>query len=275
MGKPRAMKMQAVLPVCLLLGQLGFGSADDSNHKYSPGEEVKVWANKVGPYHNPQESYLYHSLPFCRPSKREQKARTLGDALEGNTLLNTGISLQFRSDVSDNKDTERVSMCTVELKADSAASFEFAISRQYWYQLYVDELPVWAMVGESTPSEAGSDEPWGLLLCNHCFCIWIQKWQYVCTVTWSRLENGDDVNSIGFPIILAVGGIWAQCDCSHVSGHSQCALQHPGSCDSYLVCHCSTTHCHGHYARAQLEWDTQSAVPYFYNTWILAKKEVA
>jgi len=145
---------KSTLFVCLLaLGHLRVGSADESNHKYTPDEEVKVWANKVGPYHNPQESYLYHSLPFCRPNKREQKPRTLGDSLEGNTLLNTGISLKFRSDVSGNKDTGRVTMCTVVLKEDSAASFEFAISRQYWYQLYVDELPVRAMVGESIDSD--------------------------------------------------------------------------------------------------------------------------
>ena len=45
-----------------------------------------------------QESYLYHSLPFCRPSQHEQKPRTLGDALEGNTLLNTGIAFKFLCD---------------------------------------------------------------------------------------------------------------------------------------------------------------------------------
>jgi transmembrane 9 superfamily protein 3 len=117
-------------------------SADETNHKYIQGEEVKVWSNKVGPYHNPQESYLYHSLPFCRPSKQEQKPRTLGDALEGNTLLNTGIALKFMS----NRD--RADMCKVDLNEDMASSFDFAVARQYWYQLYLDELPVWAMVGE-------------------------------------------------------------------------------------------------------------------------------
>jgi hypothetical protein len=55
--------------------------------QYTDGEEVTVWLNKVGPYHNPQEvrqwlllscpafsriaclqTYAYHSLPFCQPT---------------------------------------------------------------------------------------------------------------------------------------------------------------------------------------------------------------
>lgn len=35
--------------------------------QYTPGEEVTLWTNKVGPYHNPQETYDYYSLPFCKP----------------------------------------------------------------------------------------------------------------------------------------------------------------------------------------------------------------
>ncbi len=33
-------------------------------------------------------------------------------------------------------------MCTVKLNAETAASFQFAISHHYWYQMYIDELPV-------------------------------------------------------------------------------------------------------------------------------------
>lgn len=80
--------------------------------QYAVGEPVKLWANKVGPYHNPQEvpasapmrltslpqeTYLYHSLPYCRPYVHERKSHSLGDALEGNTLINTGIKIAFLS----------------------------------------------------------------------------------------------------------------------------------------------------------------------------------
>ena len=38
--------------------------------QYNPAEEVTVWTNKVGPYHNPQETYDYYKLPFCKPNVR-------------------------------------------------------------------------------------------------------------------------------------------------------------------------------------------------------------
>lgn len=28
--------------------------------------QVTLWANKVGPYENPQETYPYYMLPFCK-----------------------------------------------------------------------------------------------------------------------------------------------------------------------------------------------------------------
>ena len=34
--------------------------------QYNEGEEVVLWMNTVGPYHNQQETYKYFSLPFCR-----------------------------------------------------------------------------------------------------------------------------------------------------------------------------------------------------------------
>jgi len=27
---------------------------------------VDLWVNKVGPYHNPQETYEYYKLPYCK-----------------------------------------------------------------------------------------------------------------------------------------------------------------------------------------------------------------
>ena len=39
--------------------------AGEYDHTYKDGEEAILWVNKVGPYHNPQETYLYYSLPFC------------------------------------------------------------------------------------------------------------------------------------------------------------------------------------------------------------------
>merc|ERR1711871_1392841 len=149
----RTMRVVLLLASTLVLGLSRLGVvADESAHTYHSGEAVKLWANKVGPYHNPQETYLYHSLPYCRPYVHERKSRSLGDALEGNTLINTGIKITFLND------TEFTHMCTVKLNAETASSFQFAISHHYWYQMYIDELPVWAMVGEEQAVDGHPDQ---------------------------------------------------------------------------------------------------------------------
>lgn len=37
--------------------------------KYKTGDHVTLYVNKVGPYHNPQETYHYYTLPVCRPKE--------------------------------------------------------------------------------------------------------------------------------------------------------------------------------------------------------------
>ena len=39
------------------------------------------------------------------------------------------------------------------LSLEDAETFKYAISQHYWYQLYLDDLPVWGMVGEIVGSE--------------------------------------------------------------------------------------------------------------------------
>jgi hypothetical protein len=35
--------------------------------QFEDQEKITLWYNKVGPYNNPQETYQYFDLPFCRP----------------------------------------------------------------------------------------------------------------------------------------------------------------------------------------------------------------
>ena len=39
-------------------------------------------------------------------------------------------------------------LCSQVLTKEQAALFEHAVLHHYWYQMYVDDLPVWGMVGE-------------------------------------------------------------------------------------------------------------------------------
>ena len=79
-------------------------AADEWSHKYKPNEDVTLWVNKVGPYHNPQETYVYYSLPFCstKPVELlEHRYDALGEVLEGNDLISSGLRFRFQEPVND------------------------------------------------------------------------------------------------------------------------------------------------------------------------------
>lgn len=54
--------------------------------------------NTVGPYHNPQETYNYMTLPYCTGGidSKYSYRQTLGEALQGIKLVNSWIRLLFK-----------------------------------------------------------------------------------------------------------------------------------------------------------------------------------
>lgn len=66
--------------------------------QYDNTDEVVVWMNTVGPYHNRQETYEYFSLPFCGGPKESisHYHETLGEALLGVELQFSGLDIDFR-----------------------------------------------------------------------------------------------------------------------------------------------------------------------------------
>lgn len=125
--------------------------SDDTNHEYTTNEAVTLWVNTVGPYHNPQETYPYYQLPFCKPDlgiETKKRPSGIGEILEGNELRNSGFKLHFAINV------ESEDVCHMELDKTSVSSFELAVDQQYWYELYLDDLPMWGMVGETLRDEA-------------------------------------------------------------------------------------------------------------------------
>jgi hypothetical protein len=53
----------------------------------------------VGPLENPQETYEYYHLPFCKPDKIEEPGEGLGEALMGFELRGSVYEIQFMVDV--------------------------------------------------------------------------------------------------------------------------------------------------------------------------------
>lgn len=123
--------------------------------QYKPGEEVKLWVNKVGPFNNPQETYNYYTLPFCRPRPLERpqnKWGGLGEVLEGNQLVDSQLDIRFRVN------EDRRDICSEQLDESDAEEFETAVRSNYWFELYMDDLPIWGFVGEVAPLTSDGDE---------------------------------------------------------------------------------------------------------------------
>ncbi|KAL1139363.1 hypothetical protein AAG570_006347 [Ranatra chinensis] len=142
--------------------------------------------NTVGPYHNRQETYTYFSLPFCRGQKERinHYHETLGEALQGVELDFSGLDIEYRSDIS------RTVYCEIQLNDEKLKAFIYAVKNHYWYQMYIDDLPIWGIVG------GYDDSP------QPTYYIWTHKkfdigynWKHIVDVNLTseskvELENG-------------------------------------------------------------------------------------
>ncbi|KJE94757.1 transmembrane protein TM9SF3 [Capsaspora owczarzaki ATCC 30864] len=144
----------ALLVVAALLAAVAI--ADEHDHLYENFDEVVLWMNTVGPYHNRQETYNFFSLPFCRGPKPsiDHPHETIGEALQGIDLEFSGLDIRFGVDVP-----ERKAYCQVVLTEDNFDAFVYAVRNHYWYQMYLDDLPIWDNVGETVvPDDQTGDE---------------------------------------------------------------------------------------------------------------------
>ncbi|XP_004504187.1 transmembrane 9 superfamily member 1-like [Cicer arietinum] len=129
--------------------------ASDSDHKYQRDDQVNLWVNKVGPYNNPQETYNYYSLPFCHPSSSATAAHKwggLGEVLGGNELIDSQIEIKFL------KNVDKTVFCQIDLDDAKAKQFKDAIENNYWFEFFMDDLPLWGYVGELHPDKNSDND---------------------------------------------------------------------------------------------------------------------
>jgi len=132
-----------------IIGVLG----DEKHHTYEDDEEVIFWMNTIGPYHNRQETYDYYSLPFCRGKSEKVHVRpheNIGDALQGVELTYSGLEISYKQDV------EAEAFCEIEVDERTYETLAAAVDNHYWYQAYIDDLPIWGIVGELDDDKASN-----------------------------------------------------------------------------------------------------------------------
>jgi len=121
--------------------------AGKDTHTYKMGEDVVVWTDKVGPYNNPQETYEYSTLGLCELEGEdiavEQGELSIGETLEGHAFFSSP-----RLDIHFGQNKAQTPLCNMKLNEEKAKALATMINDNYWYQLYIDDLPIWAFVGE-------------------------------------------------------------------------------------------------------------------------------
>ncbi|XP_039134869.1 transmembrane 9 superfamily member 2-like [Dioscorea cayenensis subsp. rotundata] len=132
----------AVVSVVMLLA-CGLGVlGSESDHRYKEGERVPLYANKVGPFHNPSETYRFYDLPFCVPEHVTDKKEALGEILNGDRLVDAPYELNFR------EDKQLKSVCKKTLLKEDVRKLRDAVSKDYYFQMYYDDLPFWGFLGK-------------------------------------------------------------------------------------------------------------------------------
>ncbi|CAM8877211.1 unnamed protein product [Rhodiola kirilowii] len=61
---PSLLLVAAFLLVCMAYEV----ASDGSDHRYKAGDPVPLYANKIGPFHNPTETYRYFNFHFVPQS---------------------------------------------------------------------------------------------------------------------------------------------------------------------------------------------------------------
>ena len=87
------------------------------------------------------------------------------------------------------------SICDVELTSEDTKKFKFAVSRQYWMQLFLDDLPIYGLVGEM--SEAPEQQVCHIWVFYSLLFTLKQLQHYVYTHwTFDIAHNNDRVISV-------------------------------------------------------------------------------
>lgn len=120
-------------------------------HTYKDKDEVHIIVNSVGPFNNPTEKYRFYSLPFCEvhkpDGKKEKKGavrhkQRLHEAIAGDRRESSAYVVEFSEAVKDKV------LCEHTLKEDDLVKFKYAIANSYYFEMYVEDLPMSGFIGD-------------------------------------------------------------------------------------------------------------------------------
>ncbi|CAM8913434.1 unnamed protein product [Rhodiola kirilowii] len=186
-------KLRAVDLLLLIL--LGFWiikvRSSSGEHRYNVGDQVPLFVNKVGPFSNPSETYEYYDLPFCRPGEILKQSESLGEVLNGDRLANTLYKVKFREDKSD-----QYVLCEKKLMRNDVSNFRNAVSNDFYYQMYYDDLPFWGFIGKVERIWSAEEKNFKHYLFNHVqFNAFYNEDQVVEIRAWNDPKHVVDITT--------------------------------------------------------------------------------
>eukprot|EP01038_Epipyxis_sp_PR26KG_P008129 gene8129-11007_t len=116
--------------------------------RYSTHDRVGIVANTVGPFNNPTETYPFYSLPFCSNTGRQRRHKQdLGETLSGSRKTATPYEVTYLDPIPWR------SLCEEYLDASDLKELKDAIEADYFFEMFIDDLPMWGYIGEVVHEE--------------------------------------------------------------------------------------------------------------------------
>ncbi|KAH0939606.1 LOW QUALITY PROTEIN: hypothetical protein HID58_007067 [Brassica napus] len=133
------------------------------------GDSVPLYANKVGPFHNPkmferfQLQQAHPNIQNFQNGERttsdcciqllradaasgiliqagvKDKKEAFGEVLNGSLLLRISLTSEMRKN------------CKKKLSRKEFEQFRRAVEKDYYFQMYYDDLPIWGFIGKMDP----------------------------------------------------------------------------------------------------------------------------
>ncbi|KAG7365326.1 endomembrane protein 70-domain containing protein [Nitzschia inconspicua] len=187
---------------------------------YRPHDAVSIVVNKVGPFNNPTETYRYYSLPFCHEhSTEEEEMEALQEEnvdLPGNISSEKRLGAQKHrqrlgeSIVGDRRETSPYEisfgdsvewrlLCKKLLRPQDIEKFKEAIHNNYFFEMFVEDLPMWGYIGDIDGEDMiiGETEGSGTYLFTHLhFLLGHNNNQIVAAKVTTDIDRKVDITDI-------------------------------------------------------------------------------
>jgi len=192
---------------------------------YNEHDPVHIVVNKVGPFNNPMETYRYYSLPFCQSHSsaeveaqvaEEEAGTSMTHRLAETTKREGGIRHKQRmgeSIVGDRRETSPYEisfmdsvdwrlLCQEELDAEDLTKFKEAIHNNYFFEMFVEDLPMWGYIGDAIDEDiilGESDSSRTFLFPHLHFVLGYNQKRIVSAKVTTDMDRRVDITDVNVP----------------------------------------------------------------------------